>query len=74
MKIIKIINQHRRDFTALYECEGCSYQKKSDGYDDRHFHDNVVPSIKCDECKESRNSMGIAGEKVETKYQEGFQV
>ncbi len=74
MKIEKVISQHRRDFEAVYKCENCGYTKKRRGYDDRNFHDNVVPNMKCDECGKSRNDLGIKGDFIETKYPEGFQI
>ena len=50
MKIEKIISQHRRDFTALYKCEHCGQTKEERGYDDAHFHKNVIPNMECGEC------------------------
>ena len=50
MKIQKILNQHRRDFRAIYECEGCGSIKEADGYDDAYFHQNVIPDMKCENC------------------------
>ncbi len=71
MKIVQIINQNRRDFTATIICEGCGNEERlSSGYDDRNYHDCVVPAIKCSRCGESRNSLGIKGERVQTKYAE----
>jgi len=74
MKIKEIINQHRRDLTAIYECEGCGYTCASGGYDDRNYHDNVIPNFTCSNCGKSRKDLGIIGEPAETKYPEGFQV
>lgn len=37
MKINKITYQHRRDFQAIYECEGCGHRVKGGGYDDANF-------------------------------------
>jgi hypothetical protein len=66
MKIEKIISQHRRDFQALYTWGHCGFQEKQAGYDDVHFHQNVVPTIVCKQC-------GKAGEENyqprEPKYQ-----
>jgi hypothetical protein len=74
MKIIEITDQHRRDFYAIYECEGCGHKTKAEsGYDDRNFHDNVIPNIKCERCKKSRNDLGITGKPTATKY-ESWQV
>ncbi len=50
MKIKRIIRQHRRDFTAEYECEHCGHTVEASGYDDEYFHKNVVPKRKCTEC------------------------
>ena len=75
MKIKKLISQHRRDFTALMECEFCGYQEMDDsGYDDRYYHDNVIPNIKCSKCGESTISKGGKIEKTTTRYPEGYQI
>ena len=72
MKIIQITNQHRRDFSAIYECEGCGNKESlGGGYDDRFYHDNVIPSIKCDSCGKSRKDIGIVAESTQTKYSAG---
>ena len=52
MRIQKIISQHRRDFTAVYECESCSAEHEGSGYDDSYFHDNVIPAMECKQCGE----------------------
>ena len=75
MKIKEIISQHRRDFYAIYECEGCGHTTgKKSGYDDRYFHDTVIPAMKCESCEKSRNDLGIKSEPTPTKYPEGHQV
>jgi hypothetical protein len=51
MKIKQIVDQHRRDFTAIYECEHCQHEERGRGYDDRNFHDNVVPAMRCSVCQ-----------------------
>lgn len=50
MKIHKIVNQHRRDFTAIYVCEHCNFKRKGTGYDDAYFHNNVIPYMPCENC------------------------
>ena len=50
MKIQKIISRHRRDFTAIYECEHCLYTYEGPGYDDDVFHKIVIPSWECKLC------------------------
>lgn len=71
MKIQKILNQNRRDFTAIYECEHCGHTKQGEGYDDACFHDNVIPKMVCSECGKGKaddyRPMG-------TKYPEGMNV
>ena len=52
MKIQKITSQHRRDFRAVYECELCGATEEGSGYDDAHFHNNVIPDMKCKSCGE----------------------
>lgn len=74
MKIKKIESQYRRDFHAIYVCEGCNHEERKEGYDDRNFHDNVIPNMKCEKCGESQNSLGIKGEYISTKYPEGYQI
>lgn len=50
MRIKKITWQHRRDFSAVYECEHCGYTEEGSGYDDGNFHQNVVPKMVCKKC------------------------
>ena len=50
MRIKNIVSQYRRDFTAVYVCPFCGYEKKDSGYDDYYFHNEVIPNMKCDKC------------------------
>ena len=50
MKIKEIESQTRRDFYATYECEHCGHTYRGSGYDDAHFHQNVIPTMKCPKC------------------------
>ena len=50
MRIQKITSQIRRDFDAVYECEHCGHIHKGSGYDDRNFHENVIPEMECPKC------------------------
>lgn len=50
MRIKEITSQTRRDFKAIYECEHCGNTKTSSGYDDRNFHENVIPAMICKKC------------------------
>lgn len=56
MKIKQILQQHRRDFTAIYECEHCGHTLKDSGYDDSNFHHYVIPATPCPECKKTASS------------------
>lgn len=68
MKIKKIVSQHRRDFTAIYECEHCGSEETGTGYDDAYFHNRVIPAKKCNDC-----GMTASDEyrPRDTKYPEG---
>jgi len=50
MKIKEFINQNRRDFTAVFECEHCEHTEERTGYDDKYFHEHVIPKMKCNKC------------------------
>lgn len=50
MRIKEILSQHRRDMECLFECESCGFEETAPGYDDKNFHENVVPVIKCPKC------------------------
>ena len=50
MKIKTITSQSRRDFYCIYECEHCGHTEKGSGYDDAHFHNNVIPDKECKKC------------------------
>lgn len=75
MKIKQILSQHRRDFTAIMKCEFCDHEtKNTSGYDDRNYHDNVIPKMKCSNCSKSTISENGTVEKTLTKYPEGYQI
>ncbi len=68
MKIKTILSQHRRDFTALLECEHCNYEQTLEGgYDDSFYHSYVIPNTLCKSCgkKASENYRPLT-----TKYHE----
>ena len=71
MRIKRIVSQHRRDFTALYECEHCAAETEGRGYDDAYFHECAVPQMVCKDCgkKASDDCRPLA-----TKYPEHFTV
>ena len=75
MIIKKMISQHRRDFTAIMECEFCGHTEKNDcGYDDAYYHQNVIPNMKCKKCEKSTITGGAEVKPQATKYPEGFQI
>ena len=67
MKIKEIVSQSRRDFRAVYVCEHCGHEKKSSGYDDTNFHQNVIPNMECGECGKKANKNYRA---LTTKYED----
>jgi len=71
MKIKEIVSQHRRDFTAIYECEHCGHTVTGNGYDDANFHNYVIPQFNCVKCGKvaDENYRGLT-----TKYPEGYQI
>jgi transcription elongation factor Elf1 len=71
MKIKKILSQHRRDFTAIYECESCGHEVESSGYDDSYFHNNVIPTMVCKNCGKTADPNYRP---LTTKYPDGVQV
>lgn len=71
MFIKKILNQHRRDFQAIYECDHCGHTQKGGGYDDANFHNNVIPKMICTKCKKQA---GETYRPLTTKYPDGFQI
>lgn len=71
MQIKRILSQHRRDFTAIYECEHCDKTEKFGGYDDSFFHSEVIPNMLCKHCGEKAPS---EYRPLATKYAEGVRV
>ena len=74
MKIKQILWQHRRDFTAIYECEGCGHEEEKGGYDDSHFHQNVIPDMACKNCGKTSRECGADYRPLATKYPDHQQV
>ena len=74
MKIKQITSQLRRDFHAVYECEGCGGQKQSHGYDDANFHQNVIPNMKCAACGKSAKDLGVDVLPLAPKYPDHVQL
>lgn len=71
MRIKTIKRQHRRDFTAIYECEHCGDTHEDHGYDDLNFHRNVVPAMECKACGKSADD---EYRPLATKYPDGVQI
>lgn len=57
MHIKKKIDQNRRDFTAVYQCEHCDHETTGYGYDDANFHQNVIPSMTCVNCGKKADAL-----------------
>lgn len=74
MKIKEITYQHRRDFEADYECEGCGHVCRGSGYDDANFHQNVIPAMRCPKCNKTSAECGADYRPLTTKYPEGYQI
>lgn len=74
MKIKEITCQHRRDFTAIYVCEGCGHEEKGSGYDDNYFHTIVIPDKRCAACGKIGREVGADYRPLQPKYAEGQQV
>jgi len=71
MNIQKIISQHRRDFTAIFECEHCGHIKEGRGYDDSYYHQKVIPDMVCQKCGKKAGEDYRA---LTTKYPDGMTV
>lgn len=69
MKIKKMLNQSRRDFTAIYVCEHCGFEETGYGYDDTNFHVNVIPKKKCKKCGKTADENYKA---QDTRYPDGY--
>lgn len=75
MKIKKILSQIRRDYSAIMCCEFCQHeQEDKSGYDDRYYHDNIIPNMVCRKCGESTISKNGTVDKTPTKYPPHFTV
>ena len=66
-----MISRNRRDFEAIFECEHCGYEYEGSGYDDRYYHNHVLPAIACKKCGKSA---GDDYAPLTPKYREGFQI
>jgi len=72
MRILKILTQHRRDFTATLVCEHCQHtQLLKGGYDDAYYHAEVLPNIPCGKCAKVASA---DYQPNATKYEEGYQI
>jgi hypothetical protein len=74
VKIRKIMSQHRRDFEAIFECEGCGHTELLRGYDDANFHQNAIPKMICEKCGKTSAECGADYRPLTTKYPEGHQI
>jgi endogenous inhibitor of DNA gyrase (YacG/DUF329 family) len=75
MRIKQITWQYRRDFEAVYVCPFCGYEVKTDGYDDRYFHEEVIPAAKCPKCGKCENDdPSMNYRPLTTKYADDVQI
>ena len=78
MKIKEMLQQSRRDFWALFECQFCGHVVEKRGYDDTFYHQRVIPDMKCPKCQksvtENADEMSEIYEPQATKYPDGLQV
>ena len=56
MHIKRVLDQNRRDITAVFACEHCGHEHEKYGYDDEHFHRKVVPAMECPSCGRKQES------------------
>jgi DNA replicative helicase MCM subunit Mcm2 (Cdc46/Mcm family) len=68
MKIKTITSRLGGDFYAIFECEHCGHFSETYGYEDRIFHDKVVPAMQCKECGKNRLGENLTCEKTYSKY------
>jgi len=55
MKIAKMLNEYRNDFSAIMECEHCgNTQELITGYHDNFYHTKVIPAMYCKKCNKNR--------------------
>ena len=73
MYIKRIIEQYRRDFTAVYACQYCGSEYEGTGYDDDNFHRNVIPKMPCKKCNKIVDDT-IIYRPLTTKYPPGYLV
>ena len=74
MKIKEFLEQNRRDFSAIFVCEGCGFEEKRRGYDDKHFHETAIPKMVCGSCGKTGAECGADYRPLTTKYPEGMQI
>ncbi len=72
MKIKRILEQFRRDFTAEFVCEHCGEVETRKGYDDANFHDNVIPKEMA--CKKCGKKSPPDYRPLKPLYHEGYQL
>ena len=71
MKLLRKLDQNRRDFKGEYQCEACQFTKIDASlcsYDDDYYHNNVIPATKCEQCGKSTKDLGLPNERMATKY------
>jgi hypothetical protein len=74
MKIKEITFQNRRDFKAIFICDGCGHEFSGFGYDDANYHQNVIPEMICPKCGKTEKEIDSNYRPLTTKYPAGLQV
>jgi transcription elongation factor Elf1 len=73
MRSKEIKSRNRRDFTAIYVCEHCGNLNviEGNGYDDEHFHQNVISNMVCKACGKKTSE---TYRPLSAKHPEGMQI
>lgn len=60
MKIETVISTHGYDFSAIVVCEHCGHTARlTTGYNDRHYHERVLPAMRCVVCNKDRSGAAV---------------
>ena len=73
MYINNILSRNRRDIEVQLKCH-CGFSYVDTIYDDEHFHNNIVPKIKCPKCGQIEADSPSPHIPLKPKYPEGFQI
>ena len=57
MIIKEMLIQDDKEFKAIFTCEFCDNHVIKRGYNNKDFHDNIIPNVKCEKCGKTRNKL-----------------